>query len=154
LRELRANGDIVSQDAVSQKPIVETQKMPMNAKERKLFVKLLTITGVFMLCYTPYLFASFYQFILSELPPEWLDSLGGLFISSNLILNPACLYYLDPIVRSEVNTLLGIKSVATSSRNVVSSSAPPSSRGVAVRAVKINSDSGKMLETVMIGDKK
>jgi hypothetical protein len=144
-----------SQDKLSQKPITTkaNEMKPMNDKETKLFFKLLTITGTFLVCNTPYLASCFYQFCSSELSPEWLGTFGSTAITFNFVLNPYLLYYLDPIVKSEVLAFLGIRKPLSAYAAAATTSDAPVSPNANANMIQLSNlnDDGKILkDTVML----
>jgi hypothetical protein len=102
--------DVTSLPQVEPKLVLASSKetAPMTEKEKKLFSMLLTITGVYAFCYTPLMIALVFEVITSQLVSYWYSAISLNLVALNASVNPFLLYFLDPLVRAEVNYFFGI----------------------------------------------
>lgn len=72
-----------------------------DAKEKKLMIRLLIISGIYVVLYTPWLSAIIYELCTTEKPPYWLSCLFLFCILFNCAINPVLLYKLDPSIKNQ-----------------------------------------------------
>jgi 7 transmembrane receptor (rhodopsin family) len=81
----------------------------ISAKERKLMIRLLTITGVYSALYQPWLISMLYELITGLSCPYWFTNFYAITVHLNPACNPIIHYNLDPSIKSEVDHFFGIK---------------------------------------------
>ncbi|KAI8909161.1 hypothetical protein EDD86DRAFT_276066 [Gorgonomyces haynaldii] len=82
--------------------------------ERKVLIKCVTITAVFLICWVPYVFRLIYEIATEDVVSGHLDGFLCFICLFNSMLNPFLLYFFDGAIKSAVHELLGIKSIRTS----------------------------------------
>jgi hypothetical protein len=78
-------------------------------KEREIIIKNITLSGSFVLFWSPYLFKIFYEVTLKNPVPIPVDAICVLLALLNSALNPCIVYVCDTRIRRNLNAFLGIK---------------------------------------------
>ena len=88
--------------------------LAMSTKERKLFVRLLTITGFYVTLYTPWVIAMIYELVSGELSPYWFTYMYIITVCLNSSCNPLILYNLDSSIKFHFDQFFGLTRQADS----------------------------------------
>ncbi|KAJ3339470.1 hypothetical protein HDU91_001013, partial [Kappamyces sp. JEL0680] len=89
----------------------------LSAREKRLMLTAIVITGCFVFLWSPYLIMMVIEMVMGVPAPTGWDQFCSTLTLINSAINPFLLYAFDKRICANVNQLLGIKSSKTSNSN-------------------------------------